>query len=130
MSSLGRPRRTPSRVAIVFVVLIGAGLLYLYRLALTPDGALAARVHRLLTDSRGVERVSSVLAKHYRHVRSGRGNAWHWDPRTPAASRGYNVTALIGEYRIVFLTSVEAMVVLDDSGTVKAVEIRRTIDAP
>ena len=110
-------------------MLLVAGSLYYYWLALTPNVILRKRVEALLRDARGVEQVSRVLARHYKVEGVGSGNQWHWAPRPEASDTGQSVTVLIGKYRLLFVTSVEAMAVLDESGAVVAVEVRRTVDA-
>jgi uncharacterized membrane protein YdcZ (DUF606 family) len=114
-------------VAAGLLLVLIAALLFHYRLALTSDAALAARVRSRLVGVTGLPQVTAALSKQYEILSTAQGNQWHY--RLNTVPSGSSVYFLIGEYRVVFVTSVVGLAVLDDSGNVISVEIRRDVDA-
>jgi hypothetical protein len=80
-------------------------------------------VHDILLGVKGYDNVEAVLKDRYRDVVQGGG----WDNNCPQNVKV--LTFLVGEYRLLFVTSVEGLVCIDESGKVMYVKIRRTTDA-
>ncbi len=112
-------RRTVLAVSILIILF----LLFYYRLALTTDSSIRNAVHETLLGVEGYDNVEAVLKVRYRDVVQGGG--WeHFYPQNVKV-----LTFLVGEYRLLFVTSVEGLVCIDECGKVMYVQIRRTTDA-
>ena len=117
-------------IAVGIVLTLGIASFH-YRLAFTPDSVVARRIQRQLSGVRGLEAVKSRLASRYEVLASGLGDG-SWFVRGPYShiSNATCIHIVVGEYRILLENSIEALIVLDQSGQVREVLVRRTIDAP
>ena len=110
--------------------LVVAGLAFHYRLALTPDRVVSARVFKSLTGARGLDAVRARLSERYRVISQGNGDGgWFTDGRSTPVPNAKCIHFVVGHYSLPFTTSVEGLVVLDASGQARQVLIRRNTDA-
>ena len=124
-------RFAQSRSLVRRVIGVGLATLLLlaavyYRLAFTPDRFVAASIQRKLEGAVGLENIQRILSRQYSGLSVGLGDGRSWDPTLPALHSAHSIQLLVGEYRALFVTSVEALIVVDEGGRVRAVLVRRT----
>jgi len=119
------------RIAGAALVLVICGAIALhYQLAFTPDAAIEATIRKQLAGVVGAQQVRAILARSYKKVSDvSTGSQWHWVPGLRSSEAGFSISLVVGEYRFILATAVEALVRLDDAGQVIQIEVRRTIDA-
>jgi hypothetical protein len=130
MNGPGKARRR-FKFVVMLSTLCMAAVIFHFRLALTPDRVIAARIRVTAENAHSPEEVVELLRRSYRILGGlGRG-AWVHRADIPAEELGRlsTVQILVGEYRLSTL-SVDAIVLINDSGGIRDVVVRRTFDGP
>jgi hypothetical protein len=112
-----------TKFVVMTLALAAGALLWHCRLALEPDSWIAKRLYAKVANAHGVESVRSLLAREYAVGGTSSGVPWEGHE----TGEGSSVDLLVGEYQgVPFRVAVEALVVLDRTGRVTRVLVRRT----
>jgi hypothetical protein len=120
-------RRKLSALAVLLALALA--VLYHYRLALVSDASIARKLGQAVAQAKGAEHARSIMERRYQVSDVGSGNPWGGGAHAVVSHRTRCFTVLVGEYRVLFVTSVEALVVFSPDGTFERVVVRRTVDA-
>ncbi len=125
-SVLHMKRRAVLIAIASFAALLSWGL-YSCRLALQSDTTIAARLASCIQAVRTIDQAHTIFGRQYQVGPVAHGSPWGALPGVPDTAPSF--TVLVGEYRLPFITSVEALVVFQPEGGLHRVLIRRTTDA-